>query len=610
MPSETQSASGNPAIVAARWFVQGLVDAGVRHFCVCPGARSAPLAWALSTRLDIDVTVHVDERSAAFFALGMARTSGRPVMVSCTSGSALANLLPAVTEADHSRIPLVLATADRPPELQDRGAPQTMQQLGIFGASVRWSHDPGPPGPGTVDGDAWHRAAIRAVAAACGPRPGPAHVNLPFREPLFPNENDRLPWSAPSLRSSWHGAVAKGDATPLLDALLTARRPLFIVGQIREFPGVTQHVLAEFACAASHVGAPILSCALSGLRTIARGSEYGVIAHADVLARDAETRSFLKPDLIVRIGATPTSKALGQWIGAEWANVPVWLVEPSDDFREPAARPIRQIQLRLPAMTIALKSGFPAACAKEETLEWRRRWLQADAVIRDTLEQMASDGTSWQSRREASGLPEEAQTMLTVVRTLCPDDLLHVASSMPVRDLDHVASCAPGPMLVSNRGLNGIDGTISTAAGAAWARREEPGRTVVVLGDVAAIHDMTGLAATRLRGMRLTIVVVNNDGGGIFGFLPLNDGSDAFERFFSTPHGMNFEHAAAQFGATWHSVDSADALSQALENTADGVHLIEVRTVRPRNREAYRALWPELLRLVRNTLFEVPGAQG
>ena len=153
MPSDGPSTTGNPAIVAARWFVQGLVDAGVRHFCVCPGARSAPLAWALSTRSDVDVTVHVDERSAAFFALGMARTSGRPVMVSCTSGSALANLMPAVTEADHSRIPLVLATADRPPELQDRGAPQTMQQVGIFGASVRGSHDPGPPGPGRVDGD-------------------------------------------------------------------------------------------------------------------------------------------------------------------------------------------------------------------------------------------------------------------------------------------------------------------------------------------------------------------------------------------------------------------------------------------------------------------------
>ena len=610
MPSDGPSTTGNPAIVAARWFVQGLVDAGVRHFCVCPGARSAPLAWALSTRSDVDVTVHVDERSAAFFALGMARTSGRPVMVSCTSGSALANLMPAVTEADHSRIPLVLATADRPPELQDRGAPQTMQQVGIFGASVRWSHDPGPPGPGRVDGDTWHRVAIRAVAAACGARPGPTHVNLPFREPLFPNDADRLPWSASAMRSSWHGAAAMGDATPLMHALQNARRPVFIVGQLRELPAVNSHDLAAFASAMSHVGAPIVACALSGLRTIDGASEYGVIAHADVLARDPDIRSALTPDLIVRIGATPTSKALGQWMGAEWADVPLWLVEPSDDFREPAARPVQQIQLRIQALTTALKSVFPTVCTDHETNAWRRRWLQADGVVRDTLGQMAADGISWQSRNTASAMPEEAHAMLTVVRALGPGDLLHVASSMPVRDLDHVTSCAPGPMMVSNRGLNGIDGTISTAAGAAWARREGPGRTVVLLGDVAAIHDMTGLAATRLQGMRLTIVVVNNDGGGIFGFLPLNDGSDAFERFFSTPHGMNFEHAAAQFGATWHGVDSADALCDALAHTANGVHLIEVRTVRSRNREAYRALWPALLLAVRNTLFEVPGARG
>ncbi len=608
MSADSPSIVGNPAIVAARWFVQGLVDAGVQHFCVCPGARSAPLAWALSTRSDIDVTVHVDERSAAFFALGMARTSGRPVMVSCTSGSALANLLPAVTEADHSRLPLVLATADRPPELQDRGAPQTMQQMGVFGASVRWSHDPGPPGPGLVDGDAWHRAALRAVAAACGSRPGPTHVNLPFREPLFPNETDRLPWTIPARRSSWHAAQAPGDAAPLLHALREARRPLFIVGQVREFPGVTVNALAEFASAARHVGAPVVACALSGLRTIPNVGSLGVVAHADVLARDPALRAAMKPDLIVRVGATPTSKALGQWIGAEWADVPMWLVEPTDEFREPAARPIQQIQLRLHSLTAALQDSFPVACARSETLAWRQRWLDADATIQTTLRAMALESVVWREEPEALALPEEAHAMRVVVNALRPDDLLHVASSMPVRDLDHVVSCAPGPMMVSNRGLNGIDGTISTAAGAAWARRNHAGRTVVVLGDVAAIHDLTGLAATRLPGMRLTVVVINNDGGGIFGFLPLNDGSEAFERFFSTPHGMDFRHAAAQFGAVWHGVDSVKGLEQALEISVDGVHLIEVRTVRSRNRAAYLALWPRLLSAVHTTLAGALGA--
>lgn len=606
MTSDGQSTFGNPAIVAARWFIQGLVDAGVRHFCVCPGARSAPIAWALSTRTDIDVTVHVDERSAAFFALGMARTSGRPVMVSCTSGSALANLLPAVTEADHSRVPLVLATADRPPELQDRGAPQTMQQQGLFGASVRWCHDAGPPGPSAIDGDAWHRAAVRAVAVACGARPGPVHVNLPFREPLFPNEADRLPWTASPMRSFWHGAAATGDAAPLMRALQGAQRPLWVVGQLREFPGATQDELAAFVSAARAWGAPILACALSGLRTIDDCSDCGVIAHADVLARDPELRALLKPDLIVRVGATPTSKALGQWLGAECADVPMWLVEPSDDFREPAARPVQQIQLRVQALTAALKSSSPIGRGMRPLLAWRQLWLDADAALERTIDRLAADSGVWQERKEARGLPEEAHAMLTVVRSLGPDDLLQVASSMPVRDLDHVVSCTPGPMIASNRGLNGIDGTISTAAGAAWARRDEAGRTVVVLGDVAAIHDMTGLAATRLQGMRLTVVVINNDGGGIFGFLPINDGSDAFERFFSTPHGMDFRHAAAQFGATWQVVDSGEALAQALQRTAAGVHLIEVRTVRSRNRECYRALWPELLTAARGTLSAGP----
>ncbi len=594
----TEADLASPDVAAYAW-VGALVDelsrAGVRDACVAPGSRSTPLALALAHHEAMRVWMHVDERSAAFFALGMAKADGRPVVVVCTSGTAAANFLPAVVEARLSGVPLVILTADRPPELRGEvGAPQTMDQSHLYGGHVKWFVDaPLPEATPTLLRQA-RTMGSRAVATALASPAGPVHLNIPFREPLVPRSVPVPAWWDDVSRLAWSGrpggecwlrldeAPSAMDAA-ILDELATlladAERPVIVCG-----PHADQTVATPLAALARRLDAPLLADALSQLRFGARADTLIIDAH-DSFLRDDPTMGALAPDVVLRLGGLPTSRALQFWLQRHAVARQVLLgdgrlAHPSQDSAwwvraEPAAACV--------ALDLALGDMLgdtPAADA-----DWAARWRRVNARARAAI-----DGTL-----DDNDTPSEPRLFAELVAALPAGTTLWVSSSMPVRDLDSFAARRDVPLrTLANRGANGIDGVVSSALGAAAV---SDGPTVLAIGDLAFYHDMNGLLAARTHDLDATIVLVNNDGGGIFSFLPQGDERNVaardFEALFGTPHGLDFSHAAALYGARFtRPVDWPEfraALAVAIG--APGLDVIEVRTDRARNVEEHRAVW-------------------
>jgi 2-succinyl-5-enolpyruvyl-6-hydroxy-3-cyclohexene-1-carboxylate synthase len=580
--------------VGVRAFVAELARAGLRDAIVCPGSRSTPLALALRAHPSIRVRVLLDERVAGFFALGLARTARRPVAVAVTSGTAAAELLPAAVEASLARVPLLLLTADRPPELRDRGAPQTIDQLRLYGSHVKWFADlPVPDGlPGTVR----HLRAVagRAVAIAMAGPAGPVHLNMPFREPLVPEgrlgpEDDETTDGRPSRAVPFTELVGARrllgavELEALADRLDRVDRGLIVAGP-QDDPALPPAV-ARLAAA---LGWPVLADALSGLRC-GPHERSRVVDRGDLLCRPSRWLEAHRPSLVVRFGAAPTSKA----IGALEAAAPVHLVVDGDGgFREPEIVPTTFVHADAPATALALAELFAADRARTRADRfrpgpgrdsgWADEWLAAEHVaeraVRDRLAAFAARGEHFEGgpfRHLADLLP--------------PGSTLWAGNSMPVRDLD---ALLPGSgralRLLANRGANGIDGTVSAALGSAAAA---DGPVALVVGDLALLHDLGALVAARLHGLGLTIVLVNNDGGGIFSFLPQASVPApaaglpaAFEELFGTPHGIDPGPVVTALGAEHRRVGPGE-LREALAGAigAGGVHVVELRTDRARN---------------------------
>ncbi|MGI8661690.1 MAG: 2-succinyl-5-enolpyruvyl-6-hydroxy-3-cyclohexene-1-carboxylic-acid synthase [Acidimicrobiales bacterium] len=531
-----------PSTVQAT-FCATLVDewvrAGVTHAVVAPGSRSTPLAVALTNEPRLRVEVFHDERAAGFAALGLALATGRPAVVVCTSGTATTHLHAAVVEADLSCVPLIVCTADRPPELRGVGAPQTIDQTHLYGRSPRWFFDPGVADIAAMA--SWRALAARAVAVASGAPRGPVHLNLPFREPLLgevgalpPGRVDGSPW------------VELTRAKPESVVLANTARLVVIAGPAAP-PG-----LAE-------AGWPVIADPGSGIHG------RNVVAHADAILRVAYTADRLVPDVILRVGRQPASRVVNDWLARSGAEE--WVV--SDTWSDPAgtATHIR------PADTMV---ELPTA-----DTSYRDEWRLADDAAEDAIAAVLS----------GYELPTEPATARAVVAALPTGAHLVVASSMPVRDVEWFAPRRADLRIHANRGANGIDGTIATALGVAIAN---PVPVAVLLGDVAFLHDSTALIGVKARRVDLTIVVIDNDGGGIFSFLPQAAGlaSEQFERLFGTPHGVRPEDIAAAHGIASLTVEDASALEPAIRSTfeAGGVWFVVVRT----EREANVALHDEL----------------
>jgi 2-succinyl-5-enolpyruvyl-6-hydroxy-3-cyclohexene-1-carboxylate synthase len=567
--------AGTANLMFARALVDELCAAGVTTAVVCPGSRSTPLTLAFAGQPGLAHSVHIDERSAAFFALGHAKATGRPVALLCTSGTAGANFAPAVAEACHARVPLVVLTADRPPELRAWGAAQTMEQRMLYAGFTRWSEE--APCPSEGDGNATYARALarRAVCEATGPAPGPVHLNLPFREPLVPATIPGSPLTARTAAASIELPDHEGqDASGAL---------------ARDLHGVARGVLlfGPDTCDASRAGAahrlaatlgwPVLADPASGLRAGATLDDCLVHA-ADLLLRDADTAEALQPELILRFGGQPTSKAIAGWMERH-ASADVWLVDPAAGFRDPQHRATRMF--RRTARQFAALASSAGAGPSRAAQAWRDRWLSADratrAAVAGALDAEPRFFTPHLARELWAHLPDGAT--------------LYAANSMAVREIDaFTGPRAPTLHLLANRGVNGIDGLVSSALGASAALRAP---TVLWCGDLALLHDVSGLVAGLLQAADLTVVVSNDDGGGIFEYLPVarQVPRDTFERLFAVPHGLDLSVLARGLG--WDavragSVDAfADALSRALRG---GRHLIEVPIDRVANTAFHASL--------------------
>jgi 2-succinyl-5-enolpyruvyl-6-hydroxy-3-cyclohexene-1-carboxylate synthase len=537
-----------------------LARCGLRHACTSPGSRSAPLVLSLTREPRIQCWSHLDERCAGFFALGAAKASGAPVAVTCTSGTAAANLAPAVIEAFHARIPLIVLTADRPPELREVGAGQTIDQLKLYGNAAKWFVE-----LGVHEADAerlrWIRAlACRAYLTAIEGRPGPVHLNVPLREPLVlagPLPPDPVPGRADG--APWITRIPRPPSAPGRPVELPQRGVVVAGRHERE-----DRLGSETARFAERAGYPLLADPLSG----ARHGE-AAIARYDLLLRDQSFAGRMRPELVIRVGELPTSKPLRSWL-ASLADVRQLALDPEGAWQDPAA------------VVSAVGGGDPvtmlAAGSRSGPADpdWLAGWRAADRAASAEIE------------RELGGELSEPLVAALLGEWLGTDATLFVASSMPIRDVElFFPARADGPRVLSNRGANGIDGTASAAFGVAAASK---GPVVLLIGDVALAHDIGGLLAARRLELAITIVLLNNDGGGIFHFLPVSTETDAFEEHVATPHGLEFSRAAALYDLGYERPASTGEFRRALERSlrAAGTTVIEVRTDREQNLALHR----------------------
>lgn len=581
-----------------------LARTGLRHVVVAPGSRSTPLVLAAANHPSLEVRVDIDERSAAFFCLGVGKASGRPAAVITTSGTAAANLLPAVVEAAQSEVPLLLLTADRPPRLRGADANQAIDQERLFGRYPCFYHE---LSPATISGGTLRHlrsVACRAMAHARGHPGGPVHLNLPFDRPLEPTPvpgdlpqglkaEDPLALAgrddgAPFVRIHPRRAAPGPEAiTALARRLQGARRPLLVAGPVPR-PEEVGPALRRFS---AKRGVPLLADALSGARYPppegdgAADAGRTVLGGYPVVLREALARQRLEPDLVVRFGAAPTSGELVGWLET-LTTVPQLVVDGGRRWKDHLSVASEMIPAD-PARVVEALSDFVPRVEDD----WLDAWVRAEAAVRASV-----------SRPERTEL-FEGGLVAKVVRRLEPDDLLFVSSSMPVRDVDtfvpHRSTTLP---VFGNRGASGIDGIVSTAAGAALATGR---RVVALVGDLALLHDAAGLALLGRAGVRVLLVVLNNDGGGIFHLLPIREQEPAFTEYFATPHGRDLSHLAALYDLPHRRLDTRHpeqgggaqappddrslrpVLDWALD--LDGSGILELRTDREGNRRLREA---------------------
>ena len=563
--------SGDLNTALARTLVDEWARAGVTLAALSPGSRSTPLALALAADPRIAVHVFLDERSASFFALGAAKASGRPAVVACTSGTAAANFHPAVLEASHARVPLLVCTADRPPELRDTGAGQAVDQLKLYGDAVRWFAEVGAPSQADASGPYWRSVAARAAAAASGPPAGPVHLNLAFREPLVPSgeeialppgRDDGDPWVASTARRPQPDPA---DVDHLAFAVAAEPRGLVVAGWGADAdPGA----VGRFAEAAQW---PVLADPISGLR---QGGN--AISTYDPLLRSRAVAEGLRPDVVLRLGAPLTGKVATAWLDSSVRQI---LVDPDGAWLDPH----RVSAERIVSDPTALLDAVTSRGAARTHSFWLSSWLRAEAAARRDLDRLLD---SWAE-------PFEGRVARDLVAALPSGATLVVGSSMPVRDVESFARPRTGLRFLSNRGVNGIDGFVSTVLGVAAATTDGP--VVALCGDLTLLHDAGGLLNASRRGLGATFVVLDNDGGGIFNFLPQAGAgpADQFETLFGTPQGMDLSELAVVHGIASEQVTKADDLVPAVERAiaSGGMRLVVVPTDRVDNVRRHRQAW-------------------
>ena len=562
----------NRNVLWGRALVDELARGGVEAVVVSPGSRSTPLVTAVEEHDDLHVFSVLDERSAAYFALGRARRTGEVTPLICTSGTAAANYHPAVIEADRGRVPLLLLTADRPPELRDSGANQTVDQEKLYGDAVRWYADLPEPEADERTLRSLRTTVGRALAEATGTPSGPVHLNCPFRKPLEPTP---VPGDVPADldplavagRDGGRPVVTTTAGVPQLDRAdlgrvaeaLSVERGLIVAGPA-DPPGVDAQALAALAHA---TGFPIVADPLSGLRFGGHTRVTTTVGGYDGYLDPRVTDDWPDPEVVLRIGASPTSKRLRNYLARVDARG--FVVDPAGEWREASFRATDLLVAdpsRLAARLAEVVSGAGDP-------DWRERWAAADRTHRDVVAGATDDG--------AGGYFEGA--ILADVADLAPEPAtLVVSNSNPVRDADrYMAPTDAGYTVLGNRGASGIDGVVSTALGAGSATTDH---LTLVIGDLAYYHDGNGLLSARRCDVDATVVLIENGGGGIFHRLPIESFDPPFTEAFRTPHGLDFEPTADLYDLGYAAVEDRAGFRDAYAESvaSDGTDVIDVRT--------------------------------
>lgn len=558
-------------------FVDELTKSGVTDAVISPGSRSTPLALTLTEHPAIKEWVVVDERSASFFALGLAKQTKRPVVLVCTSGTAAANYYPAIVEAHHSRVPLIVLTADRPHELRDVGAPQAIDQIRLFGDYAKWFQEMALPEATPEMLNYVRNKAARAAYMALEGNQGPVHLNFPFREPLTPDFSLKNIWSIPGQEAR------KGTAVPAIDGIkrlgsqeikslvdrFAGKRGVIVCG-----PQPDQSFSEAVTELAGKWGLPILADPLSQVRAGSHHKDH-IIESYDAFMKNKQVRNQLKPDFIIRFGAMPVSKMYLFYL-KEHSDAEQLVVENHAGYREPAGNVSEFIFSDPSSLCRELAAATPD---HDPDTGWLNTWQDMNRIAKKHLlgdsEAAITEGEAVRALSEA--IPE------------C--STLYVGNSMAIRDVDTFFMTTPKAIeILANRGANGIDGMVSSGAGAAAAAGKP---VTLLLGDLSFFHDMNGLLAVKHYNLDLTILLVNNNGGGIFSFLPQAKDKKHFEALFGTPVDLEFRKAIEMYGGEYAVAATESELKERLYETyqRQGLKVIEVRTDREENVIWHRRIW-------------------
>ncbi len=553
-------------------FVDALYHHGVENAVICPGSRSTPLALAIKRCGAIRSYVLMDERSAAFFALGIAKASNRPTILLSTSGTAAANFLPAVVESFWGHVPLIVLTADRPPELRDSGASQTIDQVGLFGSHSKWFQDM----PITDGSEQLNRfAAItagRAVHYASNDPKGPVHLNFPFREPLIIDPLPKLP-QFPAIKriTASIPRVDSDEIAGIAQSLSVFRHGLILAG-----PGPLRLVLDQIVDLSQKLGWPIFADPLSNIR----GLDSRVMGTYDAFLR-VNRQMLPHVECVIRLGAPMTSKTLNLYTADSY----IYTIDGENSYREPQMQTGRIIEGRIEDVLTGLSEALNPLPTESDP-DWYPFWFRQHETIMNLLrERLTEPG-------EASE-PYLYYHLCDWLRNAGSAEVF-VSNSMPVRDLDTFTQDPDDSLRFwGNRGANGIDGIVSTAMGIAVSTDRK--QTILITGDLAFYHDMNGLFAAMKYRLNVLIIVVNNDGGGIFSFLPQGQLEEQeFESLFGTPHGLNFEHAALLYQAAYRRASTLGELRRGMEEllSTRGLRILEWRTPsRKQNVALHNSFW-------------------
>ncbi|WP_062109563.1 2-succinyl-5-enolpyruvyl-6-hydroxy-3-cyclohexene-1-carboxylic-acid synthase [Bacillus niameyensis] len=561
-------------------FIVGLVQSGVRDVVISPGSRSTPLALLMAEHPDLQVYIEVDERSAGFFALGLAKATASPVALLCTSGTASANYFPAVVEADLSRIPLIVLTADRPHELRDVGAPQAINQLHLYGHHVRWFSEMALPDSGqTIYAKT---TARRAVKEAMALKKGPVHLNFPLREPLIPNLNPVLFTNEeePLTIESGHLSLSLDAIERLADQLKSFEKGIIVCGPIdqQNFPSAVLQL-------AERLGFPILADPLSQLRSVEDPNGH-VIDSYDAILKSSDTVEYLEPDIVIRFGAMPVSKPLTLFM-KKYNKAKHIIIDGGAGWRDPSQIASQMIYCD----EVEFCEKVSILLEKRSMTSWLSIWKKIDQIAKETISNymLLEDDL------------EEGKAVYEFSKCLPAKSTVFVGNSMPIRDVDTFFHKTDKNIhIMANRGANGIDGVVSTAMGVSVHKRP----LFLVIGDLSFFHDMNGLLAAKLHKLNITIILLNNDGGGIFSYLPQAAEPKHFEILFGTPTGLDFEHAVRMYNGKYTKISDWDQYKLAISNATnhEGLNVIEVPTDRMQNLTSHQEMWKSISREINGYL--------